>query len=131
MPLCGGRWFWSFRFCHAFLLIFIPILIGVSLILAAIGVFLRDIQQVTSILGQGLLFLSPIFYSLDMAPPGIKWILLLNPLTYIIEGLRGFLLYQSGPSLVSMCVYLIAASIFMISCWWIFIRIKPVFADVV
>lgn len=112
------------------LLSFIPVLIGVSLILAAIGVFLRDIQQITSIIAQGLLFLSPVFYSLEMAPPGIRWILFLNPLTYVIESLRACLLYQSGPSVSTLLLYLLASSIFMMCCWWCFIRIKPIFADV-
>ena len=47
---------------------------GVSLFIASLGVYLRDIQQLISILTQMLFFMTPIFYPISIVPEKLRWI---------------------------------------------------------
>lgn len=67
---------------------FVPLLLGVGWFLAALGVFIRDVGQITSLLVSLLMFLSPVFYPVSMLPPRWQPVLLANPLTPAIEQLR-------------------------------------------
>lgn len=71
--------------------------LGGAWLAAAVGVFIRDLVNIVPILVQGLLFLSPIFYALDAAPPHLHPLLLANPLTLPIEQLREVLFLARAP----------------------------------
>ncbi|MCB0329926.1 MAG: ABC transporter permease [Bdellovibrionales bacterium] len=59
--------------------------LGISWFLASLGVYVRDVQHIVSVLTTILLFLSPIFYPLSSVPEKFHFILKLSPLTYLIE----------------------------------------------
>jgi lipopolysaccharide transport system permease protein len=59
--------------------------LGVSWLLASLGVYLRDISQVIGAGCQALMFMSPIFYPVSALPEKYQWIIKLNPLTMVIE----------------------------------------------
>lgn len=65
---------------------------GVSWILAALGVYLRDLRQIVPVLITALMFLSPIFYPLSSVSEPVRALLLLNPLAYILEESKHVLL---------------------------------------
>lgn len=111
--------------------VFLPVLLGIGWLLAALGVFARDIDQVTGLVAQVLLFLTPIFFSVDAAPPGLRPFLKLNPLTFIVEQARGVLLLGSVPDLMGMAMYFIAALVFAIASLGLFRYLRPLFADLV
>lgn len=65
---------------------------GLALMLSALTVFVRDLQQ---IVGQTLtlaFFLTPIFYSAAMVPPPFAAVLDANPITSYVNASRGSLL---------------------------------------
>jgi len=62
--------------------------LGVSWLLAAIGVYIRDVGQSTGLLSMLLLFLAPVFYPQSALPVAFQPWLNLNPLTFIIESSR-------------------------------------------
>lgn len=111
------------------IIVFIPTMLAASWFLAAVGVFLRDIGQVTGILSHALLFLSPVFYRLDNAPEPMQTFLKLNPITVIIEQLREVLIYSNPPNFSALGVYFIIASIFALISYLMFMKSKSVFAD--
>jgi lipopolysaccharide transport system permease protein len=68
-------------------------------ILSSLGVYLRDIGQITGIFTTALLFLSPVFYPATALPPQYhKW-LRMNPLTFIIEEARNTLIFGKTPNM--------------------------------
>ncbi|WP_242151739.1 ABC transporter permease [Pseudomonas sp. ArH3a] len=78
-----------------FPLIILPLLLstaGILWILAAAGVYLRDIGQLIAVLTSVLMFLSPIFYPVSALPIAFQSWLRLNPLTNIIEQTRAVLI---------------------------------------
>jgi len=62
--------------------------LGLVWILATIGVFIKDINQVITAVVSMLMFLSPIFYPASALPKGLAWMATLNPLAKIIEQTR-------------------------------------------
>lgn len=63
-------------------------LTGIGWTLAALGTYLRDLQQVVPPLTATLLFVSPVFYPREAAPAAVSGLLVLNPLTVPVEQLR-------------------------------------------
>lgn len=85
--------------------------LGLSWFLASLGVYLRDVGQFIGIATTTLMFLSPIFYPASALPEQYQPILLLNPLTAVIEQVRDILIWGMipdwlffGNSLVSSAV---------------------------
>ncbi len=118
-------------FCPVILAAFSPILLGIGWLLSAIGIIIRDINELTAMLSHILLFLTPIFYSIDSAPPALQNFLSLNPLTFIIEQLRLVLFLGKQPNLVGLIIYFLLSCLFAWFSLLIFRRLRPSFADLV
>lgn len=79
------------------LVVFIPFLLGLMWLLAALGVFLRDVGQMMGLLISLMMFLSPVFYSASSLSEKMQAWIWLNPLTPIIEGVREVVLQGVWP----------------------------------
>ncbi|NGZ08146.1 MAG: ABC transporter permease [Nitrospira sp. LK70] len=66
---------------------------GFAWFLAGLGVYVRDIGQITGMFTTVLLFLSPVFYPISALPERYQMWLHVNPLTFIIEESRNILIY--------------------------------------
>jgi lipopolysaccharide transport system permease protein len=69
---------------------------GLSWLLASLGVYLRDVAQVVGIVTTMFMFLTPIFYPLSAIPEMYRGMLYLNPLTLIVEQARDLLIFGKG-----------------------------------
>ncbi len=109
---------------------YMMVIMGVSWILASLGVYLRDVGQVVGILMTMLMFMSPIFYPLTALPENYRQFLYLNPLAIVIEQVRAVLYIGNQPSFTVIGVYWMAA---FVTAWlgfaW-FQKTRKGFADV-
>lgn len=112
------------------LLPYIIWLLGISYLLAGLGVYFRDITQVMGIITMMLMFLSPVFYPASMLPPHLQGIFMLNPLTLIIEQLRAVLLDGGSPDWGLLGLYSIGALLMLFVGIWAFKKMRGGFADV-
>lgn len=81
-------------------LVLLPILLlsmGISWLLASLGVYLRDISQIIGPVITMLMFLSGIFYSVSSLPLEYQSLFRLNPLVSIIEQVRNVLIWGKEP----------------------------------
>ena len=92
---------------------------------------MRDISQLTLLLSHSLLFLTPIFYSIESAPPLLQNLLMLNPLTYIVEQFRFVLFFGQMPGWTGLTIYFLFSICFAWVCLKIFRLLKRGFADLV
>lgn len=122
---------WTVLLMPAVILPFVLVIIGISWWLAATGVYVRDIGQLTGMLSTVLLFLSPVFYPLSALPEGYRWVFLLNPLTFIIVQSREVLVYGQMPYWPGLGIYL---TVGLVTAWagyaW-FQKTRRGFADVI
>ncbi|MBN2645381.1 MAG: ABC transporter permease [Desulfuromonadaceae bacterium] len=80
-----------------FPLVLLPLVLltmGLSWLLASLGVFLRDVSQIIGIVMTILLFLTPIFYPLTAIPEQYRGYVYANPMTFIIEQARDLLCFH-------------------------------------
>ncbi|HVR55113.1 MAG TPA: ABC transporter permease, partial [Pseudorhodoferax sp.] len=96
-----------------------------------VGTLVRDIQQLTGVLGLALLFLSPVFYNLQTAPAAVRKVLQWNPVTLIVEQLRAVLFQGQLPAMGALAAYVAVTSVFAWLALKLFKRMQPMFADLV
>jgi len=112
------------------LLPFLLLCLGVSWFLAATTVYVRDLVHVTSLLSTLLLFLSPIFYPIEMIPTMFRGVMMFNPLTIPVEQLRSVLISGHWPNWGLLGLY---TGVSMLLAWlgyaW-FQKARKGFADV-
>ncbi|MBU1727297.1 MAG: ABC transporter permease [Candidatus Omnitrophica bacterium] len=72
---------------------------GLSLILSILNVLFRDIGQLLGFVLMLWVWVTPIFYSVDMVPQEFKWVCGINPLTPFIVYYREIIFFGKAPSL--------------------------------
>jgi len=112
------------------LLPFLPLLLGLGWFLSAIGVFVRDVSPVMSMIVSLIMFLSPVFYSVSSLNPNIQFWMMLNPLTLIIEQVRAVLLIGQWPAWGALALYGLVACVFALLGGVFFQLTRKGFADV-
>ena len=108
----------------------ILISMGVAWMLAAIGVFVRDIGQITVVLTTVLLFLSPVFYPITAMPERYRPWIEANPLTFFIEQSRVVLILSGTPDWLRLGKYTLLGMLVAVIGYWVFQRMRRGFADV-
>ena len=81
---------------------------GIGLILATIMVFFRDIAQLYSIVTLLWMYLTPIFYPVDLLLENAPWALTLNPMYHYIDFMRKLVLDGTLPSISEnmLCLFI-------------------------
>lgn len=121
---------WKFLYLPLVWLPFILLLAGISWAVSALGVYVRDINQIVAPISMLLLFLSPVFYPLSQVPLEWQWLFQLNPLTLIIEQSRAVLIFSQTPDWQSLWLYTVGSLLVCVMGWWSFNKLKTGFADV-
>ena len=96
------------------LLIQFMLTIGLSLIIATLNVFYRDIQHMTTIAVMMLFFITPVFYNKAKIGAHYQIIFKLNPIAALINNYRSILFYGLPPDWTAL-LFPIFLSIFI--CW--------------
>jgi ABC-type polysaccharide/polyol phosphate export permease len=105
-------------------------ILGISWILSAVNVFLRDIGQIISVIVNIWFFLTPVIYPANLIPKSLSGLFGLNPMFHIIEGYRMALLGKTELNMLGL-VYLLLIGIVILAVGGLtFKKLKPAFADV-
>ena len=104
--------------------------LGISWLLSAMNVFLRDVGQIIGVLIQLWFFLTPILYPARMIPDGLKGIFFLNPMLHAVEGYRMALLGKVEFDVFGFLYLLCVCILIFIIGGMTFKKLKPDFADV-
>ncbi|MCW2278997.1 ABC transporter permease [Heliophilum fasciatum] len=116
-----------------FPVVLVPLILasmGFAWLLAALGVYVRDIGQITGIFTAVLMFMSPVFYPVSALPEAYQSFLLLNPLTLIIEESRKVLIFGSMPDWPALGIAWLAGLVIAAGGFWWFQKTRRGFADV-
>lgn len=97
-------------FSPSFFLFLVPMLfafvfaVGFGLFLAAANVFFRDIEHLYGVFTMAWMYLTPIFYPVDILPAAMQGVLKLNPLYHYIMYFRALVLGNHVPDFHSFLV---------------------------
>lgn len=105
------------------------LILGISFGLAALNVYYRDVQYIWGVILQAGFFAAPIIYPLSIIPERYVWIIMLNPMTQVINMLRGSIIYSTWPMLTEIIFISAIALFLLITGYFIFIRLEPGFAE--
>ena len=100
-------------------------------VLAALGVYLRDIGQLVGFAVTASMFLTPIFYPLSAVPADFRTVMSLNPLTVAVEQARATLLFGHDPDYASLGFLFSGSVVALALSFWLFQRMRSGFADVI
>ena len=101
-----------------------------SWILASLGVYLRDVQQIIGVITSALIFLSPVFYPIESVPQEYRGFIEGNPLTQYVEMIRDIMVFGNFPLFLDwLYAFLLSAVLACVGYWW-FSWTRRGFADV-
>lgn len=130
--LTGTHLQWTAFYAPLVIVPFLILMLGVSWLLSAVCVFVRDLAQMIGVIVTVLLFLAPILYPLSSVPPQLQTLMLwLNPLTVVVEQLRAVVLFGQAPNWLHLSVYSVISVVVMVFGYWFFMRTREAFADVI
>jgi lipopolysaccharide transport system permease protein len=122
---------WTIVLLPLVLLPLVLLALGVSWLLAALGVYLRDIGQITGVLATAMLFLSTAMFPIEALPPQYRWLLIINPLTFIIDQARAVALWGQMPNWAGLGLYTLCALAVLYFGYTVFRLTRRGFADVI
>jgi ABC-2 type transport system permease protein len=116
---------WAALAAVPLLFAFVALTTGVGLILALIHCFARDVEHIWSLISRLLLFVTPVFYTLDGLPPlahfFVAW---LNPLTPFLVALRSLLIEGSPAEPLAYAYATVLALIVLAIGYTAFLRLE-------
>lgn len=105
--------------------------LGAAWLLAALGVFVRDIVQGISLVLMAWLYLTPIIYPESMVPARYQSLVNLNPFTPLVRSYRRIILEGAFPDWRGLTYFAVfALASFLVGYWW-FAKSRKNFADVI
>ena len=128
--LINGYLYWTIIFVPIILLPLLIFVLGISWILASLGVFIRDVGQTIGIVTTILMFMSPVFYPVSAPPLKLQKWMMLNPLTFIIEQSRLAVISGQTPDWAGLGIYTLVALVVMWIGYAWFQKTRKGFSDV-
>ena len=105
------------------------LILGITLTVASICVYLRDLQHFIGVALQLLFYVAPIVYAPESIPEQYQWILRINPMTYIINGYRNIFYNQTMIEVKPLLMILLIGIISCIIGYAIFSKLQKGFAE--
>lgn len=74
---------WTYILLPLLFLMQVLAMIGVAYVLSSTGAYFRDLKDVVQMLALVGMYIQPVFYTPEMVPSGIRFVLYLNPFSYM------------------------------------------------
>ncbi len=120
------------RFMLYYPIIFIVqyiLILGISFIVSSITVYVRDLQHLISVALQLLFYATPIVYNANTIPENFKWVLNLNPMTYVINAYRDIFYNQVAPDVKALLIVALVMIVICVIGYIIFNKLQKGFAE--
>jgi lipopolysaccharide transport system permease protein len=105
--------------------------LGLAWIIAALGVFLRDLSQLAQFLSMTLLYSSAVFYPVEKIPAALWQLLRFNPLLLTVDLARNAILWNRALNPRHLAYVFVLSLLMCYVGHRLFRRLKPAFADVI
>jgi lipopolysaccharide transport system permease protein len=113
-----------------FILEFFMIL-GLSMALAALNVYFRDVQFIWKLVVQVGFFATPVIYPITIFPEKVRWIVMLNPIAQVITMMRDCTLYGTSPEPANLAYVALFTLVVLVLGYAVFDRLEPRFAEAI
>lgn len=103
--------------------------LGLSYLLSALQVFVRDLEHALMPVLMLWFFGTPILYSISLIPPDLRWIAHVNPMTWFVSTLRDLLLHGNWTAGWTDAIVVSATLALFVVGRRLFQRLSPRFED--
>lgn len=109
------------------------LLLGLGWFTSSASLFIKDINNIVTLLIQFGFWLTPIFWNIEMVPVKYHWIVKLNPVYYIVNGYRDSLLLNIPfwQKLYEFFYFWFVVTVILLTGAIVFRRLRPHFAEVI
>ena len=114
-----------------YLLIMAALGLGLGMIISAMTTKYRDLSFLVTFGIQLFMYATPVIYPLSSAPENYKWLIELNPMTNIIEGMRFSLLGTGAFSFSALSYTIVSTTVILVLGTLIFNKVEKSFVDTV
>ncbi|BAO55398.1 ABC transporter permease [Nonlabens marinus] len=105
--------------------------LGIGMIVSSFTYKYRDLQLLLTFAVQLAMYATPVIYPLSTAPPSLRWVLLMNPMTAVLEAFRNIFLNSGFLSYQNLLISAIVSFLLFITGLFIFNRTEKNFMDTV
>lgn len=124
-------YFWAWPAVLLSLLALLVLASAVALLLGALQVFVRDVEQVLSQIMSVLFYATPILYPMSLVPNWLADVMQWNPLVHMLEGIRNALLHTAVTPWGQLGLMVAAAVAVFYLARRFFLTLSPHFEDMV
>jgi len=126
-----GKIEWTIIFLPIVFLPLIILMVGLGWMLSALGVYFRDISQITGVLATAVLFTSSAIIPVQSINKKYRPIFEANPLTFIIDQARDVSLWGKLPNFLGLGCYSLVGLVFVYLGYTWFMATRRGFGDVI
>ena len=121
---------WGALLLPFFVVLAATLALGTGMLVSALTVKYRDLRHALPFVMQFWMFASPVIYPTSIVPEQWRWILLVNPMTGILEGFRAAL---TGQALdwTTVSISAVVATTLLGVAFYVFRALEDAFADVI
>jgi len=121
----------SVYFCFYPLILIIQFILtlGITLVVSAITVYVRDLQHLIGVALQLLFYATPIVFATDVIPESMLWVIKINPMAYIIDAYRDIFYNQQMPNLAMLGILFLISIALCVVGYLIFNKLQKGFAE--
>lgn len=104
---------------------------GIGLILAAVNVYVQDVNNIIQFVLNLLFYGTPIVYSLSVFPSKhiLAYMIRLNPLTMIVDASRAVMMDGTAPNFICLGMVLLLGIVLTMFGTWVFDKLQRGFAE--
>lgn len=110
------------------ILLQISITYAFALLFGTLNLFFRDIERLVSLLLTLLIYLTPIFYSMDLIPKDLRYYFYFNPMVPMINMWRDFF-YNGSIEIIDLGIMLIHIIFWISLAAKVYKKFEPLFAE--
>lgn len=103
--------------------------LGLTMIMSAVTVYLRDMEYILGIITMAWQFLTPVMYSIEQAPEEVQMIFQINPMTSVIVAYRDILYYGRVPELGTLLSAAVVGIVMLLVGWFVFDHLQKRFVE--
>ena len=107
--------------------------LGITLLVSALTVYLRDLAYILGIISMAWQFLTPVMYPqsqvVDVLPDALLKLWNLNPMTPVINAYRDILYYKTAPQLETLVAAVVLGILVLVVGELVFVKMQKGFAE--
>jgi ABC-2 type transport system permease protein len=125
----GQPLYWTLLLLPGIMVLQVIFVLGLTYLMAVLGTYVPDVAEIMRPIIRGMFFVTPIIWTPERLPEKLRWVVDYNPLAYLVNSYRDLVLLGELPGWQSTLYFTLFSVALFAAAFWLFVRLKPWFAD--